>query len=238
MDESRVLVVDRFKLMVSFVPKSMSSSLKNKLLEMLGERTRAFRNQDALLSSLHQNGVRFLRTYSPAEILWRRDTYYKVLFVRHPLRRVVSAYVDKMLQRNTLYYLLSSHFAWRVRGLSGMLHDPRNLFRKLTFQEFLLNILFYERRPSLDEHWKPAVDLALPCEMGFNFLGKVETAGKDLHCVFVEKLHQKSWFPTSNQHNSTLHYKTCIDQVPRPFLKRLIDLYADDFRAFNYDPLK
>ena len=232
------MVVDRFKLMVSFVPKSLSTSIKIKLLEMLGEKRRMFRTYDALLSCLHQNGVRFLRTYSPAEILWRRDTYYKVLFVRHPLRRVVSAYVDKMLQGNPFYYVLSTHFAWRVRCLSGMVRDPRNLFRKLTFQEFLLNILFYERRPSLDEHWKPAVDLALPCEMGFNFLGKVETAGKDLQCVFVEKLHQKSWFPTANQHNSTLHYKTYIDQVPKPFLKRLIDFYEDDFQAFNYDPLK
>ena len=43
----------------------------------------------------HGKGFTYLTKYTTPEIKWRLKTYFKFMFVRNPVKRVLSAYRDK-----------------------------------------------------------------------------------------------------------------------------------------------
>jgi hypothetical protein len=71
--------------------------------------------------------IRELSSYKPKEIEFRLKNYYKFMFVREPLERLVSAYRDKM-KRGRQYSRLRSHIRRRFNGyvsISFTLHKVR-----------------------------------------------------------------------------------------------------------------
>jgi hypothetical protein len=104
--------------------------------------------------------------------------FTKFIFVRHPFEKLVSAYRDKLARNNPIYH--------KMVGKVIVRKNPSRLSMEMgddvTFPEFV-NFIVDEWRDGkrrLDVHWRPVVDLCLPCDMQFHFIGKFETLNQDV----------------------------------------------------------
>ncbi|NWI64611.1 CHST9 sulfotransferase, partial [Todus mexicanus] len=122
---------------------------------------------------IHQTSlIKKLASYPPTIQKEFLNNYTKVMFTRHPLERLVSAYRDKFLHSEPFYSITIAN------QIKEMFRKNKNSSEKVSFQEFVSFIL--SKQPhSLDIHWKPMFLLCDPCNMQYDILGKYETLGLD-----------------------------------------------------------
>ena len=115
-----------------------------------------------------------LRDFNSSGILHRLNHYTKVMFVRHPLERLISAYRSKFqtIAQNTEYYRrkYGIKIKSRLRKESLNSSEPVNDVR---FDEFVSLVVTRLIKP-LDRHWKPMADLCYPCAVRYDFVGRYE----------------------------------------------------------------
>lgn len=191
---------------------------------------------------LNQIGLRYLNTYPLEDIRSRMNTYFKFMFVRHPLERLLSAYIEKF----TIYNKWTQHFQ-RKYGRKIV-----RLFRKnptnealarghdVTFAEFAK---YVSRRSlsgkALNPHWASYFDLCHPCSIKYDFVGKFESFDRDSAHILGKISGDKCprAFPTIKPAGAATrevmhkYYNT----VSKKDLSRLIQAYLPDFMMFGYD---
>ena len=79
-------------------------------------------------------GLRFLSSYSSDDVTARLTTYRKLLVVRHPLTRLVSAYADKIARVNP--------YGEKIRRKIIAMTSPHDVntttrFQRITFAQFI-----------------------------------------------------------------------------------------------------
>lgn len=104
------------------------------------------------------------------------DVSTKVLFVREPYGRLFSAYVDKLVPPNPVFWK-----AWGQRAtLEFRPHSSENGFvcgNDTTFSEF---ISFATKRAyTYDVHLVPVYKVCAPCKVKYNTIGKMESFERD-----------------------------------------------------------
>jgi hypothetical protein len=166
------------------------------------------------------------------------DKFTKFIFVRHPFERLVSAYKEKFTGNNSFYQKAVA------RGIiRSYRKNPSALSLQkghdLTFPEFVHFIVDEwkgERRP-LDVHWRPVVDLCLPCVMSFDFIGKFETLNRDVEFL-LRKLNESQLIglfagqPKAKTTSSL--WRQTMKLLSTNQLNELTQMFADDFRIFGY----
>lgn len=146
--------------------------------------------------------------------------WFKVTLVRHPMTRALSAYLDKVVGRKAQS---RPFFRWFGTGREPVFAD---------FCRYLdVGGLWH------DMHWAPQTGiLLLPLER-FDMIGRFERLEADL-AVIVEKgfgegtelrMRRAGPRPTGADQSRAAH----LTEEAREILARL---YAEDFRAFGYDP--
>nr|XP_028563052.1 carbohydrate sulfotransferase 8-like [Podarcis muralis] len=176
--------------------------------------------------------LRRLSSYPSDQQVKLLNSSIKVMFTRHPLERLVSAYRDKLLHFEPFYVSVAKRIKTLFRGNPNST-DP------VTFQEFV-NFVLKHAPKDLDIHWKPMFMLCDPCNIHYDILGKYETLGEDADHVLrrigaPDDLQYPDFkrYGTEKRTNSniTLNYfsKLSKDQV-----QKLKDLYSIDFSSFNY----
>ena len=91
-----ILVDDENKIIYCTIPKVSSTTWKR----VLGD----LRGLDRNIKRIHRRNLwRWLYQYTEEERLQRIETYFKFLFVREPLHRLLSAYKDKFIARDRRY---------------------------------------------------------------------------------------------------------------------------------------
>ncbi|XP_075610570.1 carbohydrate sulfotransferase 9 [Balearica regulorum gibbericeps] len=122
---------------------------------------------------IHQTSlIKKLVTYPPAIQKQFLNNYTKVMFTRHPLERLVSAYRDKLLHSEPFYSITVAN------EIRAMFRKNKNSSEKVSFQEFV-NFIIAKPPNTLDIHWKPMFLLCDPCNIHYDVLGKYETLGLD-----------------------------------------------------------
>ena len=100
---TNVAVDDKHKLLYCYVPKVACTSWKVKLSLMGDKAGGAVLNTHPspvdTRGGLAKYGIKMLSTYSPEQIKYRLENYFKFIFVRHPMERLVSAYRSKFEKR-------------------------------------------------------------------------------------------------------------------------------------------
>jgi hypothetical protein len=180
-------------------------------------------------------------------------SYFKFAYVRHPFRRIVSAYLDKVVHarspahelirsgQRTAGCLAGGNLAWRAPRIDAE--------RSLSFREFIqaLETADPER---LDHHFRTQ-DLLLR-GLRFDFIGQVEKLPQDFSVV-QERL--KIAEPLTWRHIRvySLPVSECVADWPAarfragptPLWTQFFDaalqrtcskLYAADFQRFGYSP--
>ena len=151
---------------------------------------------------------------SPAQLsaleVARLDQLFKFAFVRNPYSRTLSAYLDKV---------------------------ARDLPRSEKIRRFADFIRDLERgKLYSNAHWAPQSSLLLLPRDEYDFIGKTETLDHDLSTV-LQRLCPNDAPPIK----STLSNATGANKKLRAFYRgdlaaRVLHLYRDDFRLFDFDP--
>jgi hypothetical protein len=161
--------------------------------------------------------------------------FTKFFFVRHPFERLVSAYLDKLARNNPIYH--------KILGTVIVRKNPSRLSMEMgddvTFPEFV-NFIVDEWRDGkrhLDVHWCPVVDLCLPCDMQFHFIGKFETLNQDVDYLLrkfneIDLVRLFAGQPKAKTTSSL--WKDFMNLISPQQLSDLDRINADDFGLFGY----
>lgn len=226
-----VLVNDEHRFLYCYVPKVACSNWKRVLKVLTG----ALANVDVKMKMDHRADLLFLSDFSPEEIRHRLRHYFKFMFVREPMARLLSAYRNKLGEIEAYQHKYGAEIVRRYR--KGYAKTKKIAGNDVTFTEFV-RYLIDEDPERMNEHWMPITNLCHPCAIQYNFIGSyerlesdaayvLERVGAPQHVRFPER---QTWYrPVTKE---TLHYYLCT--VPQKFLKELLPKYILDFSLFGY----
>lgn len=224
-----ILVSDRYRFLYCYVPKVACSNWKRVLKVLAG----VLDNVDVRLKMDHRSDLVFLADLRPDEIHYRLQHYFKFLFVRDPLERLLSAYRNKFGEIREYQQRYGVEIVKRYRAGAG----PSPAGDDVTFPEFL-RYLADEDPERMNEHWMPVYHLCQPCAVRYDFVGSYERLEADANQVLewvrapphVRFPARQAWYrPASPE---SLHYHLC--SAPRALLQDVLPKYILDFSLFAY----
>ncbi|KAJ3598945.1 hypothetical protein NHX12_032908 [Muraenolepis orangiensis] len=231
-----VLVNDQHRFLYCYVPKVACSNWKRVLKVLTG----ALGGVDAKIKMDHHSDLLFLSSLKPEEIRYRLGHYFKFLFVREPMERLLSAYKNKFGEMEAYQRRYGVEIVKRYRkapGGGGKAKGPPPKGDDVTFTEFV-RYLLDEDADRMNEHWMPAYNLCQPCAVSYDFVGSYEHLQRDADYVLrrvgaperVRFPARQAWYkPVTAE---TLHYYLC--GLPQKLLKDLLPKYILDFSLFTY----
>ncbi|XP_064076760.1 carbohydrate sulfotransferase 11 [Vanessa tameamea] len=236
-----ILVDDDHKLLYCYVPKVACTNWKRILMILAGK----WNDTDVLsipASLAHSPGMfRNLSSVSKEDRDIMLENYQKMIIVRNPFERLLSAY------RNKLEGSLPSakYFQDRVgkRIIKAFRENPSNesleYGHDVTFKEFALFLT--NRSKELadvvnNEHWQPITSLCHPCLIKYTLVGKYETLLDDsllaLHTINASQIQFPRLARTSGTSEKLRKY---FSQLDLPLIRKLYKLYKYDYKIFSYD---
>jgi len=164
----------------------------------------------------------------------------RLLFVRDPYERLVSAYNDKALHADGLY-------TKRYHIPCGWLNLSHNY--TLSFSQFVSCVIAKaeEQRKdpakidsrhaavALDIHWRPQSHLSLPCRLHYNLIGKYDRFSENSEFM-INRLRLNATLSRNNHKRKgekSLHL--WYQQLNPKLIEKLQDLYKYDFILFGFD---
>lgn len=166
-------------------------------------------------------------------------TFFKVVFVRDPLERLVVAYRSKLLSKSSKYF----HRAYGSPIIKKYRKNASEAEIKagvdVTFSEFVRFIIDneYEGVQALNEHWEQYYKQCHPCLVGYDFVGTFENAEEDTKAVLEKVKSTKLIKPpyildrqVLTQSELTKYYS----QVKARELNSLFKVYSADYTLFGY----
>ncbi|NP_001072529.1 carbohydrate sulfotransferase 8 [Xenopus tropicalis] len=235
---SRIFVEDKHKLLYCEVPKAGCSNWKRVLMVLNGL---ASSTKDIHHNTVHYgNYLKRLDSFDRNGIFYRLNTYTKMIFIREPFERLVSAFRDKFEHANNYYH--------PVFGKAIISKYRRNATKEalwtgsgVQFTEFIQYLLDVHRPVGMDIHWDHVSRLCSPCLIDYDFIGKFESMEEDadflLHLIGAPK---NLTFPRFKDRHSneerttnkiTQQYFAQLSPTER---QRTYDFYYMDYQMFNY----
>ena len=107
----------------------------------------------------------------------------RFLFVRDPYKRLLSSYIDKLYAPNPVYWrIIGTRAIRQMRSEAGQ--KSLRCGHDLTFSEYVKYVILaltpgntYKATP--DIHFKQITTLCKPCQVKYDFVGKIETFRSD-----------------------------------------------------------
>ncbi|XP_051580960.1 carbohydrate sulfotransferase 8-like [Myxocyprinus asiaticus] len=235
---ARIYVEDKHKLLYCEVPKAGCSNWKRVLLVLAGIANSTNAIDTGFVHNTNQ--LKRLDYFDRKSITERLETHTKILFIREPLERLVSAYRDKFESPNDYYHpVFGKHIIakYRVNASKEALKTGNGV----TFQEFIKYLLDVRRPVGMDIHWEPANQLCNPCHVEYDFIGKADTMGEDAN-LFLRSIGAPAdlEYPTLKDGNpkavrtSTEIMQYYFSNLTISERQRVYDFYYMDYLMFNY----
>nr|XP_060644442.1 carbohydrate sulfotransferase 8 [Anolis sagrei ordinatus] len=235
---SRIFVEDKYRVLYCEVPKAGCSNWKRVLMVLngLASSTNAIQH-----NTVHYgNYLKRLDGFDRKGINHRLSTYTKMLFVREPFEKLVSAFRDKFEHPNNYYHPVFGRpivSKYRANATKEALRTGSGV----TFPEFIQYLLDVHRPVGMDIHWEHVNRLCSPCVIDYDFIGRFETMEEDanffLHLV---KAPQNLTFPrfkdrhSDEERTTTQITKQYFQQLSPSQRQRSYDFYYMDYLMFNY----
>ncbi|KAM9314721.1 carbohydrate sulfotransferase 12-like [Pholidichthys leucotaenia] len=197
-------------------------------------------------SSLHLTFAKFWHHYGSLSrhlMALKLQHYTKFLFVRDPFVRLISAFRNKFERPNQDFYRqFGSVMLRRYGNVSGSLPESAaEAFSsgiRPTFQQFITYLLDAEteRESIFNEHWRQVYRLCHPCQVKYDFVGKLETLETDAaHLLKLLKVDHLLHFPSGARNRTAASWeKDWFAQIPIMTQRELYKLYEPDFALFGY----
>ncbi|KAM6430007.1 carbohydrate sulfotransferase 8 isoform 2-T4 [Liasis olivaceus] len=235
---SRIFVEDKYRILYCEVPKAGCSNWKRVLMVLSGlaSSTRILQH-----NTVHYgNYLKKLDGFDRKGINYRLNTYTKMLFVREPFEKLVSAFRDKFEHPNNYYHPVFGRpiiSKYRTNATKEALRTGSGV----QFKEFIQYLLDVHRPVGMDIHWDHINRLCSPCLVDYDFIGKFETMEEDanffLHLINAP---QNLTFPRfkdrhSNEERTTTQItQQYFTQLSPSQRQRSYDFYYMDYLMFNY----
>lgn len=238
MHVSRIYVEDKHKLLYCEVPKVGCSNSKRVLMVLQGLASSTGEIQH---DEVHYgNHLKRLDSFNQKGIIRRLKTYTKVLFLREPFERLVSAFRDKFESPNSYYHpVFGKPIISRYR--SNATQYALRTGAGVTFKEFIQYLLDVHRPVGMDIHWEPVGRLCSPCLLDYDFIGKFETLEEEANFL-LRSIGAPSnlTFPSFKDRNPNAERTT--SEITRRYFaqlnvterQRTYDFYYMDYLMFNY----
>ncbi|KAL5013546.1 hypothetical protein ScPMuIL_007816 [Solemya velum] len=241
---NHILVNDEHKLLYCYIPKVACTNLKRIFLILSGKMntTNLLDLQSNDVHHQYNKYLTYLSDFSFDEAMLRLKNYKKVVYVREPFERILSAYVNKFEGKNTGNDYFKLTYGKKI--IKYFRDEPYNEDLKtgegVQFSEFVqfLNDPLMQIN-GYNEHWAHFHTLCLPCYINYDFIGKYETLEEDVNY----------WLHTSNlshiinfpKRSATYRKSKTVDlllkyykSVPKRYLHELLDTYHLDYKLFGY----
>ncbi|XP_069030078.1 carbohydrate sulfotransferase 8-like [Embiotoca jacksoni] len=233
-----LFVEDKYKLLYCQVPKAGCSNWKRTLMVLAGQ---ASNTQSIKHDTVHYGDhLKKLDSFDRQGIMHRLETYTKVMFVREPLERMVSAYRDKFENPNNYYHSLFGKpiiSKYRVNPSWAALKTGNGV----TFKEFVQYLLDVHRPVGMDIHWEQANQLCNPCLIDYDFIGKFENMEEESNFLLrLAGAPPNLTLPSfkdrnpSDKRTSMQITEKYFSQVSTLERQRVYDFYYMDYLMFNY----
>ncbi len=188
--------------------------------------------------------------------LWRRFGHYsrplmhhklknykKFLFVRDPFVRLISAFRDKFVKPDEYFYSqYGSTMLHRYANISKPPDSAQEAFAagiRLSFTHFIKYLLDpqTEEENPFNEHWQQMYRLCHPCQIEYDFVGKLETLDADTeHLLKILGLDKYIHFPPGYENRTAVDWeREWFENISVADRRKLYSLYEADFRLFEYD---
>ncbi|KAI9553080.1 hypothetical protein GHT06_020971 [Daphnia sinensis] len=239
---ARFKIEDRHQVMYCDVPKAATTNLKGLMLVLSGIVNMTDLPSLPRVKVHEKNEMRKLVVYGQAGILKERvGNYTKLMFVRHPYERLVSAYESKFGST-----IINNRYQRRIGAkiIRKYRKNPTPIALEkcddVTFPEFVNYVIdeWKLNKKLVDVHWLPAIDLCLPCSIEYDFIGKVETLEQDVSFL-LEKLNETDLIPSFQAKQKAPQttqsvWRQKMKQLSKQQIKDLTRIYAADFQIFGY----
>ncbi|XP_053487156.1 carbohydrate sulfotransferase 8 [Ictalurus furcatus] len=235
---SRIYVEDTHKLLYCEVPKAGCSNWKRVLMVLQGQAssTRELRHEQVH----YANHLKRLDSFDHKQIAHRLNTYTKVLFLREPFERLVSAFRDKFESPNSYYHPVFGKpiiAKYRANASRSALLTGEGV----TFKEFIQYLLDVRRPVGMDIHWERVVQLCSPCLINYDFIGKFETIEEEANFLLRHiGAPANLTFPSFKDRNpnaartSSRITQEYFSQLSLNQRQKTYDFFYMDYLMFNY----
>ena len=228
---THLIVNDDHKIIFNFIPKVSCKTWKK------------------IWGTLHQRnntGKLSLKYYNREEQNDRLENYRKVLFVREPMSRLLSAYMSKfrcgvLYEHGALQRIWERSFGRdivkRYRGVD-VIEDGKWLNITLTeFIQYITDLGSGIRLTAFNDHWMPQYKVSRPCHIKYDFIGHFENLEVEgpfvLRWLGVDHIVQ---FPEYKSPNATKHFVDYYKLISLDLMRKLTDYYREDYKLFGYSP--
>ncbi|XP_060116815.1 carbohydrate sulfotransferase 12 [Heteronotia binoei] len=168
--------------------------------------------------------------------------YTKFLFVRDPFVRLISAFRSKFELENDEFYrrfavpmlkLYSNH-----TNIPTSVSEAFEAGLRVSFSDFIQYLLDprTEKLAPFNEHWRQVYRLCHPCQIEYDFIGKLETLDEDAaQLLQLLKVDQLLRFPPSYRNRTASSWEEdWFAKIPVTWRQQLYKLYEADFVLFGY----
>ena len=173
----------------------------------------------------------WLNQYSPGEQANMAENYFKFIFVREPLERLLSGFLDKFYREPSDYY--RKGYGRTIIGRYRKNPSTESLARghDVKFEEYIQFILDGNR----DEHWDRFYSRCHPCALEYDFIGYFEDMQHELpHALHAAGVQQVPMQIPYVSHNTTTRVREYFSQLPKQMLLDIAELYKYDYELFGY----
>lgn len=251
-----LIVDDRHGVIYCFVPKVACTNWK-RIMIVLSQNLKApdgtpYRDPLAIPSYMSHNATlhltfnRFWRRFGRASrrlMHHKLKTYTKFIFVRDPFVRLISAFRNKFDQPNEDFYRqFGSVMLQRYANISKPPGSAQEAFAagiRPSFQNFVKYLLDSqtEKMEPFNEHWRQVYRLCHPCQIEYDFIGKLETLDEDAeHLLRILGMDEQIRFPPGYRNRTAANWeRDWFANVSVADRTKLYNLYEPDFRLFGYD---
>ena len=161
----------------------------------------------------------------------RLKTYFKFVFVREPLQRLLSAYKDKLIK--------TPRYSRALRKVIVQAFRPQDFEAEgenyVSFSEF---IRYFSSNITRNQHWRQYEKLCHPCLINYDFIGHFETLEDDAPLLLkMAGIDERVTFPPIHKSTGSSEALEYYSQVPPRYITQLGELYRSDFEMFGYEYL-
>lgn len=168
------------------------------------------------------------------------QTYKKIVFVREPMERILSAYLNKFAEdkENRKYhhrYGMAIIQKYRKNFTEEVTDEQYTSFTE--FVKYLIDLQPYEKH---DEHWNLQYNLCSPNIINYDFIGKYETLKSDAaRALEFMSANDVIAFPDTGKvkpdgrETKTL-MKTYYSMISEEEFNQLLKVYDKDYETFGF----
>ena len=235
-------VSDKYKVLYCRIPKIGCTSWKKILIYMnsnMSAKDVLKLDGGAVHNTYHGKYIQSLRDdkyFSHSDVVYRLSNYFKFIFTRHPLDRLLSSYNSKF--NSSLATAYFQRYGPRIKKLCGEFSLKEGTSRqRVTFEEFLC-YASREHISALNRHWAPYWTQCNFCESlwHYDYIGEYETMTEEANYLLEKWGVMEMKVPPAyrTRAEQKKNFWNALSTVSPKVLEDIYDRYRSDFDMFGY----